>query len=298
MTNFPLPRPYRDELVYSAIARYFAYMQPAARNTAYKSLTGKVRFSLDYVNDASELADKVRLTWGKSAGEIIKQHTLLPFYGSLLRPDAYLHCIAVLSRGKATGKVPIGSPGREKILRFCRSCVSEDLANFGETYWRRSHQMSGVYICVRHGEILANSAATINRSTFELKDATAYIQVGSAVDSLVLGERERGLAREVAERCEQILQGRPCRWSDPRPGRLYRAAIEARARGYAYPRKAVLRILCHELSEFYGEWLFQGLSSGLPRPSPRSLEAMLDGAGHPLIHVLWQTFFDRQGLAQ
>jgi hypothetical protein len=42
-------------------------------------------------------------------------------------------------------------------LRFCPSCVEQDKANFGETYWHRIHQIPGVEVCPHHATFLEES---------------------------------------------------------------------------------------------------------------------------------------------
>src|SRR5205085_11862301 len=48
---------------------------------------------------------------------------------------------------------------RLERLRFCPSCVIEDRDKYGETYWHRLHQISGVEICPRHDIPLEQSNA-------------------------------------------------------------------------------------------------------------------------------------------
>lgn len=37
---------------------------------------------------------------------------------------------------------------------FCARCVGDDLRNYGFSYWRRSHQLPGMYVCLNHDEVL------------------------------------------------------------------------------------------------------------------------------------------------
>lgn len=43
-------------------------------------------------------------------------------------------------------------------LKFCPECVKEDYKLYGETYWRRCHQVPGVYYCFIHEKILEDSS--------------------------------------------------------------------------------------------------------------------------------------------
>ncbi len=53
----------------------------------------------------------------------------------------------------AIGKVEIRQYGGYN-RRFCPKCVDEDLSHYGVSYWRRDHQLVGVYLCTAHNVIL------------------------------------------------------------------------------------------------------------------------------------------------
>src|SRR4030042_7010586 len=55
-------------------------------------------------------------------------------------------------RGINTSRVKV-----PQFLRYCPECVSEDFERWGETYWRRTHQLPGVLVCTDHKGGLANS---------------------------------------------------------------------------------------------------------------------------------------------
>jgi Tn7-like transposition protein D/TniQ len=298
-----LPRPHRDELVYSVIARYFAYVRPPMIFAAYRTISGNKRFSVKYARKVDELAAKTRLTWAKSAIEIIEEHTLLPFYGTFLPPELYLKCVEDFSVGnKLGGTVRLGlnssSVWEAKRLRFCRSCVSKDMSEFGDTYWRRSHQLSGVLTCTVHGEILADSGAFASPPlSHGLQDATTHIQPGSARDCTELDEREYALAREISLKCERILQGYPSTWTPPNPSKLYQmAAIE---KGYRIGmQKLDIKRLAQDFVELFQLRLLGKLGFRMPSLATnvtRTFAKIIYGRGlyHPLIHVLVQTFFEK-----
>lgn len=46
----------------------------------------------------------------------------------------------------------------EHIWRWCTDCVKQDYKNFGFTYWRKKHQLPGVFVCRDH-EISLNEAS-------------------------------------------------------------------------------------------------------------------------------------------
>lgn len=48
--------------------------------------------------------------------------------------------------------------GRNQYIRHCPCCLSDDLARYGYSYFRRTHQLPGVTICDWHNEVLLESS--------------------------------------------------------------------------------------------------------------------------------------------
>lgn len=82
----------------------------------------------------------------------VRDHTTLPFRRSVVTSQA---------------EVLHGSPSHPQLLEkralcdaragayFCRKCVKEDCDFHGAPYWRRSHQLPGVFWCQKHGGALS-----------------------------------------------------------------------------------------------------------------------------------------------
>lgn len=105
------------------------------------------------VADSGELSPVEVLAWlaGQSSEHFVQAHTTMPF----MRSVAMTQC-----------KLPHGSPLQRLIMVrralcdtrgyacLCSQCVEEDVQFHGHSYWRRSHQMPGVYWCSKHGQPL------------------------------------------------------------------------------------------------------------------------------------------------
>ncbi|WFU24965.1 TnsD family Tn7-like transposition protein [Bradyrhizobium sp. CB1717] len=289
-----LPKPYQDELIYSVIARHFAYMQPIVIKSAQETIDGTSWFSTRYVRNANRLAEKTRPIWGLSGLEILDRHTLLPFNGAFLKPDAHLKCTeCFLETNPHGGSVALGmgnsSVIEPKLFRFCVLCLEEDMDRFGETYWRRQHQLSGTLFCVKHGELLRNSMAPMSPLDRATMDATHYCRA-DAEPVAVLSGRETSLAREIATRSADILHGMPSRWLSPDPSEQYQtAAVEV---GYGFGITMLqTRAFGADLIDYFGGELLVKLGCRLNERS-RSIRKIFykDGANHPLLHVLVQHF--------
>lgn len=82
-------------------------------------------------------------------GELLFQHTLIPFFGAFSIEVTRFRDSHWISSALVAKKYP-----KIKVARICDSCVKSDLQERGFSYWRRSHQISGIVLCPYHDEIL------------------------------------------------------------------------------------------------------------------------------------------------
>jgi hypothetical protein len=116
---------------------------------------------------------------------LIDNHTLLPFYTPFLPSERV--AFARKSMAGTNGSVLRASLGLNLSsvkprgwLRFCPLCTIDDREKFGEFYWHRLHQVSGVEVCPSHNIFLENSRAPI-RNRF---NPTVYIPADQAIYSV------------------------------------------------------------------------------------------------------------------
>jgi hypothetical protein len=135
-----LPHPYPDELLYSVFSRYFAYFPPESNSGAIRAVVGKRWCFVGFGSELDRIAENTRNTWGMHSHEIVERHTLLPYYGAFFGPSDYLERVRKMCSLDQDVRGIGGSVARINLvakMRYCPICVSEDLAEFGETYWRR-----------------------------------------------------------------------------------------------------------------------------------------------------------------
>ena len=102
-----------------------------------------------------------------SVDEIIKQHTLLPFYIPFLsrqREQDSLKAM-LLNGGRGIHNITgiIASTVKPpKFLRFCQQCFKEDENKYGESYWHRVHQVPGIITCPIHKEPVRDSSVAVH----------------------------------------------------------------------------------------------------------------------------------------
>ena len=143
--------PHPDELLYSVCARYNALMDYPNSVTATHDFfgDGAIAAVIDLPNRIDHLIAALPLGHLYSADKLIYQHTHYPFYAQFLPPSRALLVKNTMREGgqnRVAERIGL-SADRLKMpthLRFCPSCVAQDRADFGETYWHRVHQIPGV----------------------------------------------------------------------------------------------------------------------------------------------------------
>ena len=94
--------------------------------------------------------------------QLIHQHTLYLFNTAFLPVEQAkgIYQAMCSDDGKGiyvrSGLNASGVPQNE-FLRFCKECMQEDKEKYGELYWHRSHQLSGIHCCLKHFTPLYNS---------------------------------------------------------------------------------------------------------------------------------------------
>ncbi len=297
----PLPKPYDDELLYSVFARAFVYAAPAAVNSGNAALFGGRHFSVLFGSHLDKVAEETKAIWGLSGLEIIEEYTLLPFYGYYMQPKRYLECLKIV-KGQAKGNISVivgsqsqGSVEQPKRLRFCRSCATNDLKAYGETYWRRTHQLPGALVCLEHKEVLRNSNASVTHGKAEKpQDATTSIDISAAPECAALSPEQIDIAYKVARRCVDFLHGCDTEWISAHLPSLYCHEVRANGCAISGTRTSSQQIIS-DFEKLFGADLLKKLGCEF---SPRSswLLRIFRTTGknhfHPLLHALTQIFLE------
>ena len=159
------PDPYPDELLYSVCARYGALMQYANKTTATEDFFGKGKTAIvDLPGRINHLIRSIVPGHLYTADELINKHTLLPFYAPFLSKNRaqvvrdHLRYNVGVQVGPRITRTRRGQ--KANFLRYCPECAKEDREAFGETYWHRLHQLSGVEACHRHHVFLEDTEFT------------------------------------------------------------------------------------------------------------------------------------------
>lgn len=153
---WPLPSWLPDETFFSLASRYHALAGHRLPEHTSLALFGRRRWG--YQHDfPSPLNAFVERTAGQlgSTDEIAQAHTILPFFLAARNEAASQDARSALAQvhagslkfrlGLLTSRFRAHHP-----LKACPACSQEDAAMHGWTYWHRTHQFPGVWMCSRH----------------------------------------------------------------------------------------------------------------------------------------------------
>ncbi|MEC1722852.1 TniQ family protein, partial [Schinkia azotoformans] len=157
--------PYPDELFYSICSRFHK-----RSGNIHEKATIEDLFSSRSITASAFLPSGINALIANmppfadyTAEQFIFNHTLYPFYSAFLPPKRAGQIYqSMLSDGGGdiyvkSGINASGVP-QNKYLRFCKQCFESDVAKYGEPFFHRLHQISGLECCLEHITPLYNSS--------------------------------------------------------------------------------------------------------------------------------------------
>lgn len=207
-----LPQPMPDETLHSLLARCYISSYYTNWRSMADDLVGRRWIeSLDSVPVGLSHMSKEFAASGISGNDILWNHSYFPYYTALISDNERRKYVdlawhyetkeAMISLGMLLRQNRTGP-----FLRFCPHCMWSDLQENGFSYWRRIHQLPGVWVCDVHSCALLESQILCNdfdRTGFGAMEAgTAF----PAQVAAVLGTREHSLAILIAQGQRKCLQ--------------------------------------------------------------------------------------------
>lgn len=168
MTINYFPAIYPDELLYSVLARYQKHLgEPSQTQTNVELLGNRLsNVSFDMQSGMKHLST---LMPNLSSDQILDEMTLFNYLIAYAEPKlARKVRSAVLDGFVRDWYITLGYAAfkveRVTVLRFCIQCNEKMLKEFGELYWKRSHQLPSVFICLEHQISLSKSLVDISKT--------------------------------------------------------------------------------------------------------------------------------------
>lgn len=166
MTFFPVP--YKDELLYSVLARYHVRSGNVSIKATQKDVYGtdSITAIMDLPSHIYRIMENLPVGHHYTPEYLIANHTLYPFYAAFLPPD---HDAKVKESmigdngGSIYNRIGLmaSSIKLNQFFKFCPQCVEEEMNNLGEMYWHRIHQIPGILVCPDHKTPLYDSQVPV-----------------------------------------------------------------------------------------------------------------------------------------
>ena len=159
MLNFPIP--YRDELIYSTVARAGVYKGITSPKQLLDEVFNNRRViaTVDLPNHLGKIAYWYADGLNYNAERLAYEHTLFPVYAAFTTETRRLQCLKWME-GESLGAIHLtlgvaaSRLKQSKILKYCPACMQEQLAIKGECFWLRQWQVVGANYCLQHGQLL------------------------------------------------------------------------------------------------------------------------------------------------
>jgi len=159
------PAPYKDELLYSMIARYalhagLSHNQRAVVREVFSSSSAVA--IPDLPSHLEAFSYNLQLVWPISVKNLISDFTLAPIYLSFLsqrQSSKIMRSMRSDIGGNIHTRSGIAASAIKQLVffRYCPDCIKEQESECGEAYWRRSHQLPGLEFCKHHNCRLEDS---------------------------------------------------------------------------------------------------------------------------------------------
>ena len=317
------PTPFVDEVFYSILARHHTASGNISPKATIMDLYGitTVTAVVDLPAHFDALMRNLPVNHPYTADELIKAHTLFPFYSAFLPPQR-ASLVFESMKGDIGHSVHnrfgimASSISTDKTLKCCRKCFDVDRIRWGEPYWHRVHQVPGVYICPTHRIPLCRSRfLSLNRHEFisatredyhrEMQEASGdngggFIQdVSSAWDDAVskatilleddeLSTKYRILVDNVDKLLNSSHPNRPMEWfANHYVARLKEIGL---ANVHGHVRQLEFR---REFLRYYGEQFLNVMQSSVSDPEDNWLNSIVRKhrkTFHPIRHLLLMQF--------
>ncbi|SEF02858.1 TnsD family Tn7-like transposition protein [Pseudomonas migulae] len=206
------PAVFPDETLHSVLSRYARLCGLRSCGAVFDGAQSANFFSQNVAFPCrlAELAEALPSGTGLSLAEVIKRHTLLPYYEPFLTQQQVDDANTLMAGNGEGLMLRLGLIASRlefaSRVRFCFDCIDQDMACVGVAYWHRVHQLPGVLICPHHGTLLRfldYRWLSRNSRRMHLPDDEG---VQSHSISLDIPQNLQSALREIAQRSMQVLQ--------------------------------------------------------------------------------------------
>lgn len=232
-----------------------------------------------------------------SVEEFINKNTLLPFFEPFL-PDDKAKVVRREMAFSDTNNIAVRLGIRVKqillpnYLRFCPLCAENDRQVYGETYWHRIHQLTGILICPKHLCFLENSLLLRGRessASFQTAEEFIVLIKPRHVNS---ENKDHQILLKIAKDAEWLLsQKNLCLGTEVLQQRYFNLLLQ---QGFAYYNGNIKHTkFIQACQDYFPPELFEMVGRLSQKDNWLSALTRSDKAGvtfHPIRHLLLMTF--------
>ncbi|MDR3583827.1 MAG: TnsD family Tn7-like transposition protein [Desulfosporosinus sp.] len=294
-----------DELLYSALGRYTNQTGPGRFKPVVKEVFGteSIIATWEFTSHIENFVSNLVSGHCYSAEEIIFSNTMLPLYYPFLDKERQQYALEHMKGDNGKGiHMKLGVMASKvkglSSLRYCPSCISEDIEQHRVAYWHRSHNVTGTSICHKHAVLLRDNCPVCGvvlapKSKNELISLEGKCPNGHSLTLAVIDgqtyDKELGIAKAVNYLLNNDLKS-------------YNASLVHKAYiGCLYemnlvtPKGIISQAeLIQQFRKYYGDNFLQRLGLDFPTKSGESWLSSLirrpDKVCHPLEHILLINF--------
>ncbi|MBM7616165.1 TnsD family Tn7-like transposition protein [Alkaliphilus hydrothermalis] len=288
--------PYKDEILYSTIARYHYYIG----NIDFKDTLREV-FGKDSVIPSIELSSHLEIlanNLGKkySSEDIISKHTIFPFYAPFLPRNRKQELLNDMKYGHGKGLyteigMVAGSICKKEGIYYCPICSKRDIETYGEAYIHREHQLQGVFVCP-HNEAKLKKYEIDKRNTSRV----SFIRLDERyLDFNVEYENDKTSSRliEVSKAAYYLLENDLFEFNKDIITKKYKELLDKKEL-LSINKNIKQRELYEEFMNFYGEEFLEIMESSIDKDNEYNwLKVITRNSNrtvHPIRHVLLINF--------
>lgn len=190
------PYIYKDETFYSLVSRYRVWSGNTNSKALLRELYGKesVTASKHLPSNFIDLKNNLPSNYEVSIEEFINKTTLYKYYLAFSDYERANIVFELIKSGDgsrifSTLGLSNNNMNNKNNLKYCKECIREDKEKYGEAYWHREHQISGILICDKHNtslfevlnEDIKNRQEFININHFNYKDKEIVVQLDEEI---------------------------------------------------------------------------------------------------------------------
>ena len=288
--------PYKDELIYSTIARYHFYSGNVDFRDTIEECFGKRTMIPSFeIGGKFEYLSKV-LGKKYSSDELIMKYTIMPYYLPFISEKIKSETInEIKNKGSYALYTRLGIVAgaicKKDGIFYCPLCANDDLDKYGEPYIHREHQLQGIYLCPHHGILLKEySLKKVDVSRIEyIRLEERYLDLKT--DNSIIDDYDKHL--KLAEDSYYLLNANLSGISKEKIFMKYRKLLFQK--GLLKGNNTISqRELYEEFTNFYGKTFLDKLDCNIDYNNEynwlKVLARKSKRASHPLRHLLFINF--------